>query len=219
MTAGHSKIPRTLAEMARSFFSFGSPRLLAAQAVCALVARAFLGPPKVSEVIVAGAVAVYWPVQEWVLHRFVLHAPPIRVGRFVIENGAARAHRHHHDEPLNLRATLLPTWVIAALVPAHVFLWTALAPTSAIACTGILCLGSAALGYEWIHFMTHTAYRPTTKWFREVKRRHLAHHFRDPSRWFAFAVPAVDDWLGTGGGGERRAVRPRPDSSPSRARA
>lgn len=203
MTAENPRVPRTLAEVARSFFSFGSPRLLAAQAVCALVARAFLGPPKVSDVIVAGAVAAYWPVQEWVLHRFVLHAPPIRVGRFVLENGAARAHRYHHDHPMSQGSTLLPTWLMAALIPAHVLLWTTLAPTKTIACTGMVFLGTAALGYEWIHFMTHTAYRPKTQWFREVKRRHLAHHFRDPKRWFAFAVPALDDWLGTGGAEER----------------
>lgn len=214
MSAGNeptttARVPRTLAEVARAFFSFGSPRLLAAQAVCALVARSFLGGPRVSDVIVAGAVAAYWPVQEWVLHRFVLHAPPIRVGRFVIENGAARGHRRHHEEPMCQASTLLPTWLIATLIPAHVLLWTTLAPTKTVACTGILCLGTAALGYEWIHFLTHTAYRPTSKWFREVKRRHLAHHFRDPSRWFAFAIPAVDDWLGTGTG-EKRPSTARP---------
>lgn len=96
------------------------------------------------------------------------------------------------------QTTLLPTRLIAVLVPIHVLLWAALAPSAAVACTGILCLGVAALSYEWIHFVTHTAYRPRTAWLREVKRRHLAHHYRDPQRWFAFAVPAVDDWLGTG---------------------
>lgn len=204
------RVPRSLAEVARSFFSFGSPRLLATQLACALAARAFLGRPGVGDVIVLAGVAAYWPVQEWVLHRFVLHAAPIRIGRFVIESGAARAHRAHHDRPLEPATTLLPTWTIAVLIPMHLALWKTIAPTRAIACTGVIALGAAALAYEWIHFMTHTAYRPRTRWFREVKRRHLAHHFRDPQRWFAFAVPAVDDWLGTGGTdtAPRRAVPP-----------
>ncbi len=193
-----TKPPRSAGEVARSFFSYGSPRILALQLVGALVVRVFLDRPSLGDAIVLGAVAVYWPLQEWVLHRFVLHARPIRLGSFVWETGAARSHRRHHEDPMDPKATVLHVWTIVALVPLHLVFWMAVAPTRAIACTGIAALGAAALAYEWIHFSTHTAYRPRTRWFREVKRRHLAHHYRDPSRWFAFAVPAVDDWLGTG---------------------
>ena len=192
------RVPRTVAEVARSFFSYASPRLLAGQLLCALAARPFLGAPGQQDLIVLAAVAAYWPVQEWVLHRWVLHAPPLRIGRLVHEIAPAKAHRRHHEHPLEPAWTLLSAWTIAVLIPVHVVLWIAITPSAAVACTGIVCLGAAALSYEWIHFFTHTAYRPRTRWFREVKRRHLAHHFQDSARWFAFAVPAVDDWLGTG---------------------
>jgi hypothetical protein len=190
--------PKTLREIASSFFSFGSPRLLGAQVVAALLVRPFLGPPGLGDVIAAAGVMAYWPIQEWALHKWLLHAPPLRIGRFSFQLAATKTHGYHHEHPLEPKATLLPTWTIAVLVPIHVAAWALLAPSASVACTGIVCLGAAALSYEWIHFFSHTAYKPTTAWFREVKRRHLAHHFRDSARYFAFAVPAVDDWFGTG---------------------
>ena len=190
-------VPRTLLASARAFFTFGSPRLLGAQLAVALLVRPFLGRPGVVDVAILAAVVVYWPLQEWFLHRYVLHAKPLRLGSRLIENGAARAHRRHHENPLDQGATLLGTGMIAVLVPVHVVAWSLVVPRAA-ACTGVACLGGAALLYEWIHFLTHTAYRPHSAWFREVKRRHMAHHQRDPQRWFGFVVPRLDDWLGTG---------------------
>lgn len=199
MSASGSKaLPRTLRAAAASFFTFGSPRLLALQLAAALAIRPLLGRPAVAELAVLAGVVAYWPLQEWVLHKYVLHARPLRLGARVLESGAARAHRRHHESPLDLAATLLHAWTIALLIPVHVALWVALAPR-AVACTGIAALGAAALLYEWIHFLTHTAYRPRSAWFGEVKRRHMAHHQRDPRRWFGFVVPRLDDWLGTGG--------------------
>ena len=198
MSAPARAVPRTLRGAFVSFMRFGSPRLLTTQLVLALALRPFLERPALLDAAVVTGVALYWPLQEWVLHKFVLHAAPIRIGRRVFETGAARGHRRHHEAPLDLPATLLPTWTIAVLIPIHVALWCWVAPR-ALACTGIACLGAAALGYEWIHFLTHTAYRPRGAWFGEVKRRHMAHHQRDPRRWFGFTVPRLDDWLGTGG--------------------
>jgi hypothetical protein len=191
-------VPRTLRAAATAFFRFGSPRLLAAQLVAAIVVRPLLGRATALDAAIVAGVAAYWPLQEWVLHKYVLHAGPIRFRGRLIEMGAARGHRRHHESPLDLAATLLPTWTIALLIPIHVALWIAVAPRAA-ACTGIASLGAAALLYEWIHFLTHTAYRPRSAWFGDVKRRHMAHHQRDPQRWFGFIVPRLDDWLGTGG--------------------
>lgn len=198
--ATHPRRPlRTLPDVARAFFGFGSPRLLATQAIVALALRPLAGDrPGVRDLVVVAAVVAYWPLQEWLLHRWVLHARPLRIGRRVLESAAARKHRQHHEEPLDLQATLLPTATIAVLVPIHVAAWIFLAPSLGVAATGIASLGCAALLYEWIHFLTHTAYRPRTRWFARVKRQHMAHHHRDPARWFAFTLPQLDEWLGTG---------------------
>jgi hypothetical protein len=198
MSRSRTQVPRTLGGAAAAFVRFGSPRLLLVQLACALALRPLFGRPTLLDAAVVAGVIVYWPLQEWVLHRYVLHARPIRIGARAFELAAARTHRLHHERPLDPKATLLPTSTIAVLVPIHVGLW-ALAAPPAVACTGVAVLGAAALLYEWIHFLTHAAYRPRGAWFREVKRRHMAHHQRDPKRWFGFVVPRLDDWLGTGG--------------------
>lgn len=191
--------PRTLGAAARSFFRFGSPRLLAAQLAAAIAARPLLGALGKGDLVVVGVVAAYWPIQEWILHKYALHAKPVRVFGVEIELPPARTHRRHHEDPLDPKATLLPTATIALLIPVNVALWSALAPARGVACTGIAALGGAALAYEWIHFLTHTAYKPRTAWFRAVRRQHMWHHQRDEQRWFGFVVPKLDDWLGTGG--------------------
>lgn len=183
--------PRTLLGAARAFFRHASPRLLGAQVAVALLVRPLLGKPGLGDAVVIGAVAAYWPLQEWAMHKFLLHSK----GNFFW----ARAHERHHADTFDQKATLLPTPLVAALIPIHVGLWLGLAPTTALAATGIAALGGAALTYEWIHFLTHTAYKPKSAWFRAVKKRHMWHHQRDPQRWFGFVVPRLDDWLGTGG--------------------
>lgn len=193
------EVPRSLGAAARSFFRFGSPRLLAAQLLAAVVARPLLGGfGKFDAAIVLG-VALYWPLQEWIAHRYLLHAKPLRVLGRDVELAAARVHRMHHEDPLDPGLALLPTRTILVLMPIHVGLWLALVPSHAVACTGIAVFGGATLVYEWIHFLTHTAHKPRTAWFREVRTRHMWHHQRDSQRWFGFVVPRLDDWLGTGG--------------------
>lgn len=193
--------PRTLRAAARSFFRFGSPRLLAAQLLAAATVRPLLGGFGTKDLVVLGAVAAYWPIQEWVLHKYALHSRPIRIFGREIELPPARAHRCHHESPTDPQAALLPGATIAMLIPVNIALWSTIAPTWGVACTGIAALGGAALLYEWIHFLTHTAYKPKSAWFATVKKQHMWHHHRDDKRWFGFVVPKLDDWLGTGGAG------------------
>ena len=57
--------------------------------------------------------------------------------------------------------------------------------------------------YEWTHYITHTRVKPKTEWFKKVFTNHRMHHFRSERYWYAFAVPWVDDFYGTG---------PKPDT-------
>jgi hypothetical protein len=58
------RVPRSLPEIARSFFSFGSPRLPGLQLAIALAARPFLGPLRAADAIALAGVIAYWPFQE-----------------------------------------------------------------------------------------------------------------------------------------------------------
>ena len=57
---------------------------------------------------------------------------------------------------------------------------------------------SSSLLYEWTHFLTHTRYVPRGRLYRRIWKHHRLHHFKHEGYWFAFTVPWIDGWLGTG---------------------
>ncbi len=38
-------------------------------------------------------------------------------------------------------------------------------------------------GYEWTHFLIHTAYRPSSRFYRAAWRSHRLHHFKNERFW------------------------------------
>jgi hypothetical protein len=188
---------RTLREAARVFFSRPGPRWLAAKAVTAWSLRALHGPPRLGDVAVVAGVALYWPLQEWVLHRYLLHLEPREIGGRRVDTLFSRKHRAHHRDPRDVDLTLLPPPVLRALIPADVGLWWLLAPARRTALTGMAAMTTAALAYEWTHFLVHTSYQPRTRFFARVRRNHRNHHFRNENYWLGFTWPLVDTLLGT----------------------
>jgi len=183
----------------RAWLAAPTPRLLALNLLLLLVARVLLGGPFAADQLwVVLAVALWWPFQEWAAHLVLLHFRPRRIGPFLIDPLAARVHRFHHAEPWSYEPIFVPWPIITVLMPVHAALWwLALPPGQAL--TGAVCYAGCALFYEWIHLMAHTPWVPQNRWMRRVQAHHRAHHFRNEQHWFAFMVPALDDWCGTGG--------------------
>lgn len=190
--------PRTLAGTARALFAHGSPRLLAAQLLVAVAVRPFVGPFGAIDAALVATVVAWWPLQEWLLHRAVLHARPRRLGPFVVDSAAARAHRRHHRDPRDPTFTVLPATTVLILIPLHLLFWWAVTPTTAAALTGVCAFGAAALVYEWIHFLCHAPYRPRSAYLSRVRAHHALHHFKSERHWHSFTVPSLDRLLGTG---------------------
>ncbi|MCC5950759.1 MAG: sterol desaturase family protein [Acidimicrobiia bacterium] len=186
-----------LGEALRLFAGHPSGRLLLVQAGVLGAVRAAAGPLRRQDVAVAAGVAVWWPFQEWLAHRYVLHAAPRRLGRRTVDPAVARYHRRHHADPWDLEHTMLPSWFLLPAAPVHVALWLVAMPTRRLALTGMLATTVATIAYEWTHFLTHTGYRPRRGWFRKLQRRHRLHHFKHEQRWYGFTVPFVDDLFGT----------------------
>lgn len=185
---------RTLGAAARVFFSRPGPRRLAGHAAGAWIARAFLGPPSVTELPVVGAVVGWWPLQEWLAHKLLLHPRGGRIARTT----AVRVHRAHHENPHDPDLALLPLAICKASLPAAVVFWSVAGLGSPRRITtGVATYATLALIYEWTHFLVHTGYRPRTRYGRRVRLRHRLHHGLDPKSWLGFTWPAIDDWLGT----------------------
>lgn len=184
-----------LAEAVRLFLGTPSARVLGGQAVVFAALRAREGGLDHGDALLAAGVGIWWPLQEWLAHRYILHARPRRVLGRTIDPMVARKHREHHADPWNNAG--LPLSFLLPAVPVHVMVWLLLTRSRNRALTGMLAYGTATLVYEWTHFLTHTSYRPRRSWYRKLQRRHRLHHFKDEHNWLGFTVPYVDDLFGT----------------------
>lgn len=191
---------RSLRQALLVFVQYPSPRLLAAKLVILIRVRMHLlatdGLASLTWwdlLIPIAIVAVLWPIQEWVLHKYVLHLRP----RERFDPHFAKKHRDHHADPSYLPDVFLPSQVILPLVPPTLALWWWIMPTPGLAITAMLAYVGATLHYEWVHYLTHTNVVPRTRWFRRVRRNHRYHHFKSERYWYGFTVPLVDTLLGS----------------------
>lgn len=188
---------KTLSAAARVFWSRPGVRGMAASALGGLALRACLGPPSVSDAKLVLGVVAWWPFQEWLAHRYLLHARPMELARLRLDPAFARAHRAHHKNPRDVDYTFLPTGVVEHAIPISALGWLIATRSVKGAATGVAAYSGMALVYEWTHFLVHTGYKPKTPWFRRVRRNHRFHHYRNERYWYAFTVPQVDALLGT----------------------
>jgi len=144
---------------------------------------------------VAVTLLVY-PAAEYFLHRFVLH------GRFLYKSPLTakvwkRIHYDHHADPHDLAVlfgalyTTLPTIALVALPLG----WLVGGNAGAFAALGTALLLFA--GYEFCHCVQHLPFTPKNRWLREIKRRHLAHHFHNEQGNFGITSGLWDRLLGT----------------------
>ncbi len=189
----------TLREAVAVFARSRTPGPIAALVLVALVLRLFLGPARAWELWVAPGVLIGWPLMEWAAHRWILHLRPRRVLGLRFDPYFAQAHRRHHQNPSYFPDVFLPREVVfgafVTFFAAFTLLWDA-----AFAATALVFVSLAALVYEWAHFIAHTDYTPRGAYARRLVRNHRLHHYRNERNWYAFTVPHLDDWLGTGGG-------------------
>lgn len=189
---------RTYGEALRVFFSRPGPRLMAKHAAATWAGRLLLGPPSLTELPVAAAVVAWWPFQEWLAHRYLLHLRPRRLFGRPFDPIFARRHRAHHRDPRDVDLALLPVEVVEAGVPLNLAFWAfAGLGSPRRAATGAATYATMALLYEWTHFLVHTGIEPKSDFYRRIRRNHRMHHYRNEDYWFAFTWPDVDRWLGT----------------------
>jgi sterol desaturase/sphingolipid hydroxylase (fatty acid hydroxylase superfamily) len=157
-----------------------------------------------------------WTFVEYIMHRFVFHAPDhvmeethdvvagLVPGEAVVPKLPTWrhtfyfiAHGVHHDYPSDSKRLVMPPGVSVPLAIAFWFLFkgvfgATLAPALfAGFVTGYLI-------YDTIHFAVHHFSVPT-KAGRFLKRKHHRHHFLDPDEDYGVSSPLWDLVLGTFG--------------------
>jgi hypothetical protein len=193
-----------LAAAARIFFAQWPPRLLLL-ALLGTVAWHLTLPVSAANLVPLVAVPLVHPFVEWLVHVFILHHRPRKIGGFTLDFHAARHHRAHHRDPWDLRFVVMPLPAAAAGTLVSTLAWTSLLPISAAA-TALVLSAVAALAYEWVHFLTHTSYRPRGRLYRRLWRLHRLHHFKNENYWFGVTRHLGDIVLRT---------MPDPDSVPT----
>lgn len=114
---------RTHREAVRAFFSRRSPWALRRLAIATWLSRAVFGPPGPRDLLAAATATAVWPVQEWVLHEYLLHLEPCTIGGVHVNPELARAHRKHHVNPRVIDTTLLPIRTIYQAMPFAAACW------------------------------------------------------------------------------------------------
>lgn len=136
-----------------------------------------------------------FPILEYVVHRWVLHAPPLGNGWFY--RLQRRAHYDHHRDPDRIELLFTPLFLYVPLVVTYWLLFYAVSHRVSVALALLFGTLLGYLHYEWVHYVAHMPGTPHMPWGPWLKRYHLWHHFKNEHYWFGVTSPLVDMLLGT----------------------
>ncbi len=189
----------------RLFASRASARVLAVAVLVLTALRVgFGGGVGRGDLIVAGVTVAITGSVEWIIHRHLLHAPEDAWASRRLGTGAG--HRRHHLDPPDIH------WLLLRGVDAGVFVATfglvtaawsvpllSVTDSAVLGCflTGWLLAALGLLHYEWVHLLVHTRYRPRTRYYRTLARRHRLHHHRNERYWLGVTSNSGDRLMRT----------------------
>ncbi len=189
-----SQSPTNLPEAFLYFITRGSPRLLIIAAVFTVAARIAIGGWSAYDLVPAIILTLLWPIQEWLIHVYILHFKPFEVGGRTIDFAVPRKHRQHHRDPDNLDILFIPMQSFLYTLPLSALIWFGLTPNTELALTGLSLHFLFSLNYEWIHFLVHTRVVPKTVAYRRLWKSHRLHHFKNEHYWMGVSRLG-GDWL------------------------
>ncbi len=196
---GAPRSSQTLRSVAAAFWRHPSPWLIGGFLLAACAYRAVLVASGKgfgwAELIVPVALVAFFPVIEWVIHVVILHWRPRKVGGVPVDSLLARKHRAHHADPRVLPLVFIPWQVELWLLPSYVVVALLAFPGQVAGASFLVAVGVLMFGYEWVHYLVHSDYRPHTRAFRAVWRNHRLHHYKNEHYWFTVTTAGTADRL------------------------
>jgi hypothetical protein len=188
----------SLADAGREFSTHPSPWLIGAVLIGALTARIMVGDWQLTDALVPLVMLALFPFFEWLVHVFILHWRPRRLGAMTIDPLLARKHREHHVDPRQVPLIFIPWRALLWILPVAVAIALLAFPRPGLGLTYLVFLGVLGLGYEWCHYLIHSDYKPKTRPYRAIWRNHRQHHFKNEHYWFTVtSAGTADRVLGT----------------------
>ena len=181
-----------------------SPQLMLTALATVLVARVLVGRWGVADLVVVGVVIVINGTFEWMVHKFLLHAPEGSIRMRVF--GTSVGHRRHHIDPPDMNYLMLRPIEMLQFVPmlaaiaaalALPLLWITGSPMLAPYLTSLVAAYIGLAHYEWTHLLVHARYRPTSRYYARLSRNHRLHHFRNENYWLGVTSNSGDRVLRT----------------------
>ncbi|KAG2453761.1 hypothetical protein HYH02_001972 [Chlamydomonas schloesseri] len=160
-----------------------------------VVAHGLPLPSAVSLVLVG---VVGWQLLEYLIHRFIFHAElnsPLGITFHFLFHGC------HHKYPMDKLRLVFPP-VPAAVVVGSVWAALVTALPYPVALAVFAGMGYGYVAYDVLHFMMHHV--PSTALpgplLRDLKRRHMHHHYKDHSKGYGISSVLFDVLLCTQSG-------------------
>ncbi|MDR3419082.1 MAG: sterol desaturase family protein [Nevskia sp.] len=179
------------------FVRHHSPQLIAAAVLAALGVRLLIGRFGWADLATALAVWAYFPVNEWLIHVFMLHYRPRRLFGRTIDFYLPVTHRRHHADPWNLRWVFIPRHVHLWVFPLIALLAWLAGPWRGPVLSGLCMYLLLGLHYEWVHYLAHIPWCPGLAYYRRRVREHRYHHFRNENYWWGVSMGLGDRLFGT----------------------
>lgn len=148
-------VPHTLPQALKVFFTNPSILIIVSGLLALAGARATVGGPwQGTETAAIGVVIVGWVLQEWAIHKLLLHNMPGWVGHTI--------HKEHHELPF-FHISIDPPPIVIAWGVAFCSLAALTIPGPGLCLTVMLVYWAMGLLYEWSHYIVHTKVQPKTR--------------------------------------------------------
>ncbi|MEQ1440131.1 sterol desaturase family protein [Fontimonas sp. SYSU GA230001] len=190
-------LPRTRGDALKLFWSHPSSLLIAGFVLLFGIWRVALGGLGWIDAAIAFGVLAYFPVNEWLIHVFMLHYKPRKLFGRTIDFYLPVTHRRHHADPWNLKWVFIPRHVHALVLPTIGLLLWALWPWKQWALTAVTTYLLLGLHYEWVHYLSHIPWCPEISYYQRRVREHRYHHFRNENYWWGVSMGLGDRLFGT----------------------
>lgn len=141
---------------------------------------------------------ITWTLFEYILHRYLFH---LKIDSDWGRRMHFMIHGCHHDYPNDSMRLVIPNLASIVLAVMVYWLFYFIIVYSIGASPGVMqgFYASFVFGYlvyDMMHYATHYA-KFKNKWFREIQRNHLDHHFVDHDRGFGLSNVFWDRVFGT----------------------
>lgn len=183
----------SLGEAWRAFLRHPSPWMIGSTVAFAVTARAVVGDLRWTDALVPLVLLAMMPFVEWVIHVFILHWKPRRVGPVALDPLLARKHRAHHADPRAIPLVFIPWQALLWLLPTLVAVGLLAFPRTGLGLTFLVAVSTLLSVYEWTHYLLHSDYRPRSKVYRAIWRNHRLHHYKSEHYWFTVTTAGIAD--------------------------